>query len=87
MQKRDTRTHSKIIGDAAHRAGDDPTRTRTCSMKSGGSGLNDSHDGYGVRHGADVDGFMITRMTRISYDTGRDAAPSDAAHVVAGLKG
>ena len=49
-------------------------------MKSGGSGLNDSHDGYGVRHGADVDGFMITMMiiapkpqTRISNDTGRDA--------------
>ena len=49
--------------------------------------MTDSHDGYGVRHGADVDGFMITMMTRISYDTGRDAAPSDAAHVVAGLKG
>lgn len=38
--------------------------------------MNDSHDGYGVRHGADVDGFMITMITvapktqtRTSYDT------------------
>lgn len=46
-------------------------------MKSGGSGLNDSHDGYGVRHGADVDGFMITMMTRISYMT-QDVTPLQA---------